>query len=350
MYFQFKDKKLIYRDTPNSIEKSLDLSIFDFVSGFRISKETQQIFLTGVLSGKKTPSLSENSKGNMQLFKVKDNGEGWENITSSYAHDPAPINKTNYIVFHNGRGVSVVDHSGSLIFESKSGRFNWGAPSVSSSPNGTRISYVKWEGDNQKLICGTLNSRSMERYKPSLFRYSWFNDDTIVFSGVGKLKLLDLNTGKSKVFINDLAKEVKNCSVFDSNNQEFQEFLTNNEDRLYSFSTIQTTTNYLFFVCQIIPYPPSYEAKTYYGLFSISKDKKTIRLIRSFDKGTAVSDFEVDNKGNIQLFLEHRKGIKDISASTLVLGPDSEYLNNGWMIMRVGSHPEFGFHYLGQLD
>src|SRR6476469_8770570 len=80
------------------------------------------------------------------------------------------------------------------------GRFTWGPPSVSVSPEGSRIACVKWKGDNRHLCVCSLQSGEGTVYPLSCYSYSWLDDGAICYSLASGLKILDVTTGQTSLF------------------------------------------------------------------------------------------------------------------------------------------------------
>jgi len=94
--------------------------------------------------------------------------------------------------------ITVLAEDGRVVHETKVGRFNWGPPSLSVSPAGDRIAWTRWKGDDQKLTVQRPLDEKPHTFPQSCHCYAWVDDTTLVYYLGGPLRLLDVETGKTR--------------------------------------------------------------------------------------------------------------------------------------------------------
>lgn len=88
------------------------------------------------------------------------------------------------------------------------------------SPDGRFVSFCWYRSDNLCLYLFDMQTGELKDYKISLSHYAWLDNEHIVWSKYGSLKVLDINTGKSQLIVKDHKSLIKinkeNAKLFDS--------------------------------------------------------------------------------------------------------------------------------------
>jgi hypothetical protein len=340
MYAKIEGKTLIIKKSPLDNGTVLSIENFSNIYGIYAFPEDNSVLLTGVRTGKRPPSLETNFKGELELYKARLDIEQWERINKGYAYDAHAIKNKLMIAFHHGNGITVIDNLGNILYKFKSGKFNWGSPSVSTSPDGNKIAFIKWKGDHKKICVINLADKTLQQYKPNCFSYSWFDENHIIYELCGLIKILDINTEETKLFTNSLMKF--NDSIIKST--ELTSILKNNSIIHSYFDNIKCIDNTIYFTCYVSSPDGDPSCNKYHGIFRTNKTKQYLEEIQSFPQGVFWGrvKFGVDSCGNIVANVIQK--IKDSNTQLKVtIGPDAEFLKDGWNILEPGEFPDFGF-------
>ncbi len=84
------------------------------------------------------------------------------------------------------------------------------------SPNARHVSFCRYRSNGLCLYLFDTENKELKDYKISLFHYAWLDDDHIVWSKSGGLKILDINTGKSKLILKDHKSLIKKINKEDA--------------------------------------------------------------------------------------------------------------------------------------
>lgn len=347
MYYKIEENQLILKQAPSAVELFVPIDIFQFISSIVYNKEDNYIFITGVKKGDQLPNLKNNLRGDLRLYRWEMTEGGWRQVCDSYAHDPVPVPGTKDIAFYSGNGLCIINEVGNLKIKYKMGRFNWGPPSLSISPDGTKIAMIKWRGDNRKLFVYNIPYHTGMLYKISCYRYCWYDDNSILYHLAHSLKLLLLESGKSQIFLGEIFKP---CSRERIEYNNFHNLVPDNIHIKHIYDDVKVINDRVYFVLTALgTRKETYDFKLH-GLFSINKDKKELKLEYLCERGEKIAGFDIDNDGSIALIIESYQDCLVIGRKRVVVGNKESLLYQGWDIMSSGLFAEFGFHYYGQFE
>lgn len=342
MYYRICDKVLRLKRTPNDDEIAVSLSDFSLVSSVRGRSGGDELFLVGVRVGGELPDYENKRQGDLRLYTIRLGEMRWRCVSQKYAESPVPIPSSDFVAFSGEKCVTVVDSSGALILEAKRRQ---PPTSLSVSPNGKRILWLEWAGDVLQVRALSLPDNDLKKYKTSCFGYSWYDDDHILYYLCGGLKLLNLETGKSRLFINSLSSIVRGMSDDEVDDEIFR-FIRQDGKKEFQYDNVACVGDKIYFTCLVSEtlfkkdlkwYHSFFPKKTdfYYALFSINKSKDDLNVVHSFPDDQRIAFFEADEKGNVFFEVNHYKGYWLMSDRTpLNVGPDTDFLNDGWRMLR----------------
>lgn len=180
---------------------------FEDVTAMRWCDERGELLVTGTPPGAAIPSALGGERGDRRLFAWSEPA-GWREVgPRAYADDP--VATADAYAVSRGAGIRVVEADGGVRHELKRGRFSWGPPSLSLNPAETRLAWNRWQGDNQKPCVLDLETFEATEFTPSLFRYAWLDDDTILYVLGSTPKALDVRTGRSSQFAKERWGEIQ---------------------------------------------------------------------------------------------------------------------------------------------
>lgn len=196
---------MLYRFLEGSLELAADPASptlvpwsLESVTALRWCDERSELLATGTPPGSMQPSIHAGERGDRRLLAWSESS-GWRELgPKAYADDP--VATADAYAVSRGGGIRVVDAEGGVRHELKQGRFNWGPPSLSLNPARTRLAWIRWKGDTQKPCVLDLATFEATELKPSLYRYAWLDDDTILYVLGSQPKALDVRTGRSRRF------------------------------------------------------------------------------------------------------------------------------------------------------
>ena len=191
-------------DDPASMPIQVPLD-FSYVSALRRCEERGELLASATPKGATPPSVSADERGERGLFACRP-GEEWRRIGTSFADDP--VATTDRYIASRGAGITVFGDDGSVLHAFKKGRFNWGPPSLSLSPDGSYLAWVRWRGDDKKLCVMRLADYRVTEHSHSLYRYAWLDDRRIVFLLGSPPRVLDVSTGAVRRFLGEQYSDV----------------------------------------------------------------------------------------------------------------------------------------------
>jgi hypothetical protein len=346
MYYAISTGHINLKQSPVSVEIPVSIEDFGFISAVSYCASDESLLLTGVLRGDELPSLKRNARGKQGLFRWRLNNRKWTRIYDGYSHDPVPIPGSRNIAFHCGNGLAIVDENGSPIARHKLGTFNWGAPSLSASPGGSKIALIKWKGDKQRLFVYTVDKRVGDLYRPSCYRYCWYDESHVLYHIAHSMKLLSLETGESRVFFKGVTRFPPDR--FECACGNLCSLVASKAKTEYSFGDLKAKADKVYFVMTVLGSEERLYDVRYHGLFSLDRDETRLKLEHLCDQNESIRNFDVDDDETIVMRLECYENQKVVARRRVVIGQSESLLNQGWDIMPSGIFPEFGFHYVGQ--
>ncbi len=95
-------------------------------------------------------------------------------------------------------------------------RATHGPSDIGTSPSGRYVSFLKYRNDSQYLYVYDTVTEGCRDYKTSVYHYAWLDETHIVYTKSEGIIVLDIETGKSKHIIKDLAALAKRSSQEDA--------------------------------------------------------------------------------------------------------------------------------------
>lgn len=164
--------------------------------------------MTATPAGHRVPDVGANDRGDLRLFRCDPYDGVWQQVYRGYAHDPVCLPDGGYVV-HRGAGLTLLDGQGAVVREVKVGRFSWGPPSLSVSPAGDTIAWVRWRGDAQQLCVESVEPGRSTQFRTRIFRYAWLDSQTLIYVHGVRPRLLDIASGATRRFGPGLRNNVR---------------------------------------------------------------------------------------------------------------------------------------------
>ncbi len=337
MFFKSDATTLMVTAGPDAPIHAITLTGFAFVSAELWCANNADVLVCATPHGARLPRLgaSVNDKGDRRLFRWRpaDTTE-WQEIYRGYAGDVTCLAPDVYAV-HQGAGLTFLHTSGAVIREHKVGRFSWGAPSLSTSPSGSLVALVRWQGDNQKLHVDNVDGSVSRTFHPSIFRYAWIDNRSILYIYGRELRVLDIESGRFRRF----GKGVRELMASALGLPKSADVATNVgelsvvADRVW-FSGTLTDLRSKEWVA---------------GIFSADLHGHAARseLLASGNAGPEglyelVEDFAVtDDLSIVASFGGYEKG-RQCSQQVRTHGALAQFLSEGWWPLRTRHEPDFG--------
>jgi hypothetical protein len=355
MLASLSKERLLIRSVDGRTSYELPMSGFSYVSGLALSPSARYVALTAVPAGRRTPSLNDNFPGEIGLFVSELSGGEWRVVHPGYAHDPAWFPDEQRLAFATNLGVGVAGLDGSGAREFKSGgRFNWGPPSVSVSPDGSHLGFVRWKGDDRHLATCDLRSGEVTVHSHTCFAYTWMPDGSIVFERGDRLHRLEISGGRATPFLKD-PRALSAASGHDAELLELRESWS--ASAAGAFEKPHYVYGRLFFQARVAC------DKRYDTVVSTLPDltgfQRHFRLDaprRSFlpwlQRNGMIRGYQVLNGGRtLAVRVEYYDGsVRLRETRDLLTGEGACLLEKGFGSLASSPAPDFGFHYMGQCE
>lgn len=212
VFFRVVDRDIQFAAGPEAAIHTASLLPFSSVSRARWCAVHHHIVATASPAGRALPNALDNERGDLRLFGCDPREGVWRQIYRGYAHDPLCLPDGGYVV-HRGAGLTILDSDGAVRRQVKVGRFNWGAPSLSLSPDGTRVAWCRWHGGDRKPRLDWLAEDRWTQFRTSVHRYCWLDPDTLLYKHGNRVRLLDCCTGTTRAFGASLRRHVQRGTV-----------------------------------------------------------------------------------------------------------------------------------------
>jgi hypothetical protein len=193
MIFKVENKEIRIWDFVNQKENRIPFN--EQTNVFRISIDS---------SGDKIAVQGETGQGDSKLyiFDLKTADKIFElNIFSDFHWYG-----TNSILFSDGKAVRQFSLESGLDKEiAKFSRIKLGPIELTISPDSRKLAFVKWKGDDKKICIFDFINSTTNQFKPSLYRYTWLDNENVIYHLSSGFKLLDVGNGKNSTFIRNIA-------------------------------------------------------------------------------------------------------------------------------------------------
>ncbi len=245
---------------------------------------------------------------------------------SKYLRRNMRFDKKDNLYYIDGNNIGVIDlKSGKDAFLYALAKKHHGPQNLGVSPDGRYISFCRYRNDNLSLFVFDKEENELKDYKISVYHYSWLNENNIVLSKGGGLKLLDINTGKSQLLLKDHKSLTKKCSK--ENAGIFDVF--NGIDKLslwVDLDLLRVINKKIYFSLAIDYFGGGATDKSlkHYGIWSIDYNEKKAKFCYEFPddyrKASAGYKFLM-SKGNIAWYRD---------GWTIFDGTTQSHLSNEW--------------------
>jgi len=122
-------------------------------------------------------------------------------LYNDYCAEAIPFGTDGLIALDVGGGLVVIDSSGNVVRKERFGVAKAADSKISPNPSCSKISMVRWKGDDQKLMVLDLKTSEFKYFPPTVYWYSWISDDEVLFEPTGSVyRILDTITGKTQKF------------------------------------------------------------------------------------------------------------------------------------------------------
>lgn len=307
---------------------------FTQVYALRWAPRTGTVLLCGTTQTDAVASEQELGRGARRLYRGDLDLQGWVEVGHEWYDDPVEL-ADGVLAAATQNGLRFLGPDGEALRNQMNGRFSWGAPGLSSSPAGTRLAYVRWRGDDQRLCVTTLDGSIAREHALSVFRYCWWDEDTIASYLGAELVLLDVPSGRTRpawdgllASPSDAALEAVLGPVRDRAGQVWLGELLAHDERLWVSAWVLSGGDDPVGLASVV----------------VSLDRQGhARLEVELEPDAAVEDLDVLPGGAVALRLARHRGIEVVERVEQVVGPEPDWWAQGWRPLRDGTRPELGF-------
>jgi WD40 repeat protein len=201
-----------------------EIRIWDFANQrenrIQFNEQTRVLRISTNSSGDKIAVLGETGQGDSKLyiFDLKTSDKIFElNVFCDFQWCGS-----DSILFSDGKSVrhlSLETRSDKELV--KFSRIKMGPIELTLSPDLKRLAFVKWKGDDKKICVYDFNSSAITQFKPSLYRYTWLDNEKLIYNLGGGLKVLETSNGKSSGFI----KNITDLENLETQNEKLRDIL-----------------------------------------------------------------------------------------------------------------------------
>ena len=141
----------------------------------------------------------------------------------------------------------------------KFSRIKIGPSEISCSRDFSKFAFVKWKKDHKNLCVYDFKTSSILQFKPSLYNYTWLDNEQLVYNYGDGLKILQISDGKSITLLKDINNLIKKIG---NQNEHIQDLLNivRTDDRILN----------------IIEKPVFAGERLYFSFFAANKSEKRI--------------------------------------------------------------------------
>lgn len=199
MLYKIETEKIKIRDLTNNR-----------VDSFPFASKINVIRVSSNQTKDKIAVLGKNDVADWTLF-VFDLYNGQKLLELNVFYDFQWYN-TSTILFSDGKSIyrqNLAEKQPEKLFSFS--RFKLAPVGLTISPDMKKVAFTKWKGNRKKLCVFDFINSSLKQFAPSIYRYSWFREDQLIYNLGDGLISLDISTEKSKPIlkdINDLIKKI----------------------------------------------------------------------------------------------------------------------------------------------
>lgn len=193
------------------------------------------------------------------------------------------FDKKDNLYYIDGNNIGVIDvvASNDIILYNV-GKKQYNPQYIGVSPNGRYVSFCRYRGGDFLYLFDIQNGEFKD-YKLSVYHYAWLDDDHIVWSKSGGLKILDVNTGKSRLIVKDHKSLIKKISK--DNIEMFDAFKgIDNASLFVDLDLLRVLNGNIYFSLAINYFGNGVpeDAKKHYGIWSVDLEENIVKFHYEF--------------------------------------------------------------------
>jgi hypothetical protein len=338
MYFRL-DHDLLVTEAPGAPVHHVPWdSRFSFVSAARWCGHRSEMIVTAVEHGRRTPDVMGNQPGDLALYRYSPLDGVWHQVYGGYSHDPVCLPAGGYVV-HRGAGLTFIDDD-AVVRETKVGRFNWGPPSLSVSPDGATVAWIRWNGHDRKLCLEDVTSGQSRQLTTSVYDYAWLDSATLLYRlGTGP-RQLDIATGRTRAFGRPLREHINNR--IPGTTPDFAKLAALPADQTWeNYGDLAVTANTVWFVASLASRSARERAT---GLFRTDVTGANVEQVLAVAANELIEHFDALPDRSVVARVAVYEGLTIVDRRITAVGSLAGFLNDGWRHMMMSTAPQMGFH------
>jgi hypothetical protein len=335
------------RSVDGTFEREVALEGLNSVTSLRIDPAGRRIAVTAASGVGRAPDVNSNRRGDLRLYVIDLESGERRRLTEDYAHDAFWWPDSSRLAYHTSCGVAVVrvaDAREEHRFEV--GRFSWGPPSISVSPTGARVAFVKWKGDDRKLAVYDLATGAGEVFRTSCLDYAWWKDDVIAYDRGQSIKRFDVTTGKTREWLSS-KRILPGAEALDELLPGAREILTTNQ---FDFPQLgePRLTRARFFGGRVYAHLAlANRTARLTAVVSVTEEGRNLKVHAASGGARALRDFMLlDGAQTIAVSFEEYEAARITGRGLVYVGPHADSIPAGFGPLARLAAPEFGFHAL----
>jgi len=278
-------------------------SVESFFHATQISfNEFDQSTLIIGIQRKNLPKVTPKGKWPYKLYRKRIDESDLKIFYNNYCNEAIPFGTNGLIAMDIGGGLAIIDSTGQVI---ETARFGVAKPvnsQITVNPSNSKISMVRWKGDEKKLMIFDLKTSEFKYYPPTMFDYTWLNDDEIAMTTYGSgYKVLNTSTGKTSklsVEFDKMIPKILPQIPFDLKRENDPDI---SKSGIYSL-IVHDARMYMYFETWVSS--NSQQIKSLRGIVSTKLDQTDLILEYHTFENLRIRDFQVDSQRGICAYVE----------------------------------------------
>lgn len=264
MYYKASAHELIIKESSTSPHLAIPISDFSEITSIAYHPRNHTVYLTGTVKTASKTGTGDKSR----LYRWNLSEGKWVELFKEYCYNPVPMPESNDLAIDTGFGVAVLGEDGTIKANCRYQRARFSPRELSPSPDGSRILFCRFKGDQKRFVIFDIVKNITVEYKPSWYSYEWFDNNTLIYDHSSALRLFSLNSQKSTNFVFDLFKlESNRKSILYTGMQEF--FDPNGVMNDIDYHDVQIHSNKVYFLVFISGVAPKNRDKKYISTLDI---------------------------------------------------------------------------------
>ncbi len=297
--------------------------------------------MTATPASGRVPDVWANDRGDLRLFRCDPRDGVWHQVYRGYAHDPVCLPAGGFVV-HRGAGLTYLDAEGAVVREVKVGKFGWGPPSLSVSPAGDTVAWVKWEGDHRKLRVEGVGPGVSTRFRTSVYRYAWLDSLNLIYLFGSGPRLLDIASGRARRFGPGLRRWVDRGVT--GSTAQLRELAELSADQLWEdYRDLQVVGDDVWFSATLVERSAPRRVD---GLFRTDPAGSHLHLVATLQANDRVEWFFALPDRSVLIGVATYQGTTIVGRHRSAVGLATDFMTDGWSPIPTSHTAEFGFHRL----